>query len=109
MSGKKRKSKIVYRGFTIRYRPDRKACWQLAYPKKDGVRKFKHFETMEEAKGEADLKCAEVERIGAQSWQLSNKQRADALEAEKILFGKVSLVEAARYFMKHEQIGRAHV
>ena len=102
MSGKKRENKIVYREFTIRYRPDRKACWQLAYPKKDGVRKFKHFESLEEAKGEVDLKSAEVERIGAQSWQLSNKQRADALEAEKILFGKVSLVEAARYFMKHE-------
>jgi len=61
MSGKKRENKIVYREFTIRYRPDRKACWQL-----------------------------------------SNKQRADALEAEKILAGKVSLVEAARYYIKHE-------
>ena len=102
MSGKKRETKVVYRDFTIRYRPDRKACWQLAYPKKDGIRKFKHFETLELAKGEVDLKSAELERIGAQSWQLSNKQRADALEAEKILSGKVSLVEAARYYMKHE-------
>lgn len=102
MSGKKRETKVVYRDFTIRYRPDRKACWQLAYPKKDGIRKFKHFETLELAKGEVDLKCAEVERIGAQSWQLSDKQRADALEAEKILAGKTSLVEVARYYMKHE-------
>lgn len=102
MSGKKREDKVVYRGFTIRYRPDRKACWQLAYPKKHGVRSFKHFKTLEAAKGEVDLKAAEVEQIGAQSWQLSDRNRHDAVEAMKLLAGKVSLAEAARYYMKHE-------
>ena len=41
MAGKKREDKVKYDGYVIRYRPDRKACWQLYLGRMQDVgRKF---------------------------------------------------------------------
>ena len=92
--------KEIYRGWTIRPRPNRTKCWQVCYPKRSGVRQFRHFATITAAKGHVDLKIGEIERIGRQAFDLSDAQRQDAAEALKIL-GAVRLTDAAKFWQKH--------
>lgn len=92
--------KEIYRGWTIRHRPARRKCWQVCYPIRDGVRQFRHFETISAARGHVDLKLVEIENLGRQAFALSDKQRLDAAEAIALL-GTTKLVDAAKFWCEH--------
>lgn len=92
--------KEIYRGWTIRYRPTRRKCWQVCYPIRDGIRQFRHFETVSAARGHIDLKLVEIENLGRQAFALSDKERLDAAEAIKLL-GATTLVDAAKFWCTH--------
>jgi integrase len=72
----------------------------VCYPIRDGVRQFRHFETISAARGHIDLKLVEIDNLGRQAFALSDKQRLDAAEAIKLL-GTTKLVDAAKFWCEH--------
>jgi len=102
MAGKEREERVIYRGYVIRYRGDRKACWQVYLGKREGRRSFRHFDTLAKARAHVDEVEVRSERIGVGAKTLSDAALRDAVAALTRLSSKATLTEAADYFMRHE-------
>ena len=98
---KKLKDTIIYHGFAIRLWKKRKRYKVDRYISAE-QRIQKTFPTLAKAKLFAEQKDIELTNKGHDALNVSDKTRMDAMEAEKLLAGKASLVETARYYMKHE-------
>lgn len=88
-------------GFKIRKRQDRKKKpFQIYLGKVDGVRKFKHYKTLGDARAFCKRERIRLTNKGTQVLNISDRDRLDAVEARTLL-GKVPLLEAVQFYLKY--------
>ncbi len=104
---KSARTKVKYRGVTIRQRLNRGGAWQVQYPARDGKRTFKLCPTLEAARGAVDFYLAEQERLGVTAQEMSVAQRLDATTALALLKGSSTLEAAVRFYLKHHPLTAA--
>lgn len=98
---RKKNPAIKEAGFIIReVRPG----YYFIDSRRKGMTVRKGFGDLEEAKQYCRLKAAEIKRKGTDAAGISDRLRLDAVEAAKLL-GKVSILEAARFYLRHHRPG----
>lgn len=95
----KRAKAIKVHGYRIRER--RPGCWVLQVRRKGIKPLFETFHSEEAAR----LRCVQLHREqtrnGLSAFEIDTKDRTDATEAIKILGGRISLADAARFWSMH--------